>query len=242
MVCARYNCPMSSDCLRCSKPTTSRSRTCVPCQLICACGKPKAHRSKTCMACRIPVMAEENRRRAKSPEARQIAAAGSRAYWAAHRRKYEDLRAEHFNMKRPDGRHYALYWPNGAKRRKRIYRNRWVWERANGPIPEGHVIHHKNEDKSDDALDNLELKTDPDHKRDHRIGPAGWDSSQDRLCDTCGKKWTGYRRPKTVTGKRFCSRPCRDVWLSEYHRGHVYRPGQSRASSAPSVTPTSSTT
>ena len=45
-----------------------------------------------------------------------------------------------------------------------------VWERAHGPKPHGMQIHHKDENKANYALDNLELVTPSDHQRIHK----GW--------------------------------------------------------------------
>ena len=43
------------------------------------------------------------------------------------------------------------------------YVHRLVWESFNGPIPEGYEINHKDEDKSNNALENLELLTHSDN-------------------------------------------------------------------------------
>lgn len=39
----------------------------------------------------------------------------------------------------------------------RIRAHRWVWIKTHGIIPKGYHIHHKNEDKSDNRIENLEL-------------------------------------------------------------------------------------
>lgn len=42
---------------------------------------------------------------------------------------------------------------------KRIRRGRWVWERFNGPVPEGCVVYHIDGDKHNDDINNLEVIT-----------------------------------------------------------------------------------
>lgn len=37
------------------------------------------------------------------------------------------------------------------------YQHRAVWRKQNGEIPEGYIIHHKNGDKTDNRMENLEL-------------------------------------------------------------------------------------
>lgn len=43
-----------------------------------------------------------------------------------------------------------------------------VWETANGPLPPGLVIHHKDRDTLNDATDNLEAMTRKGHIAEHR--------------------------------------------------------------------------
>jgi len=51
---------------------------------------------------------------------------------------------------------------------------RTIWERANGPIPSGYVIHHKNGDRGDNHLDNLEMKPSGKHISEHKKHNPTW--------------------------------------------------------------------
>jgi len=51
----------------------------------------------------------------------------------------------------------------------RPYHN-YLWEQANGPIPKGSVIHHKDGDKAHNALENLECLTRGEHCKLHTKG------------------------------------------------------------------------
>lgn len=67
-------------------------------------------------------------------------------------------------------RGYVLvYEPDHPASRKRgwILEHRKVWHDANGPIPKDHIIHHKNEDKQDNRLENLECLTMAEHAMMH---------------------------------------------------------------------------
>lgn len=60
-----------------------------------------------------------------------------------------------------------------------------VWEKANGKIPDGHDVHHKDFNKQNNALENLELLTKKEHKRIH----SGWqtvDGKHLKPCKKCG--------------------------------------------------------
>lgn len=80
------------------------------------------------------------------------------------------------------GNHYALQLPVGAKTtnirgyvlvkvatepRSWEYEHRLVYEAANGPLPAGFLVHHINEDRADNRLENLEPMSLTEHQRLH---------------------------------------------------------------------------
>lgn len=72
--------------------------------------------------------------------------------------------------------------------------HRQIWQDVHGPIPHGFIVHHKDEDKTNNSVDNLELKEKGAHTRHHCLGkrPASallWKVN----CHACGEsveKWS----------------------------------------------------
>ena len=52
-------------------------------------------------------------------------------------------------------------------RKLQIRLHRYIWERANGLIPPGYEIHHKDFNKANNDLSNLELLTESEHHKLH---------------------------------------------------------------------------
>lgn len=61
-----------------------------------------------------------------------------------------------------------------------------VWENENGTIPEGMQIHHKDHDKANNDISNLQLVTPLEHKRIHQ-GCRLVDGEWEKPCKTCGE-------------------------------------------------------
>jgi hypothetical protein len=80
--------------------------------------------------------------------------------------------------------------------KKLALEHRLVWEKVNGPIPEGMVLHHIDENPLNNTIENLQLVT----RSEHRLIHAGYleiDGVMTRPCIRCKE-----RKPLTEFGKK----------------------------------------
>jgi hypothetical protein len=85
------------------------------------------------------------------------------------------------------------------------YLHRVVWAEANGVIPWRHQVHHKNKDRGDNRLENLECMHVTDHMRLHGREPKKKSNRSfgPAECTECGKAFE-KTRPTSLR----CSRAC----------------------------------
>lgn len=108
----------------------------------------------------------------------------------------------------------------------RHYIHRDIWEDNFGPIPEGYHVHHKDGDRLNNVIENLECVSIKEHSERHP-GFAEWTRRDDvrkshskmmrrildetpirtQTCEICGKEFT-YRQANGVPAK-VCSNQCR---------------------------------
>ena len=48
-----------------------------------------------------------------------------------------------------------------------VFKHRMIWEEHHGKIPQGFVVHHKNGNKHDNRIENLELLSCHEHMKLH---------------------------------------------------------------------------
>lgn len=93
------------------------------------------------------------------------------------------------------------YWSNVIGK----FLHRAVWEEANGPIPEGYVVHHVDHDKANNLLDNLTLMLWGEHSSYHGFGS---ESKVYIICRGCGVS-VERRQSEVRRGQdKFCTRAC----------------------------------
>lgn len=101
--------------------------------------------------------------------------------------------------------------------------HKYLYEQEYGHLPYGTHVHHKNGDKSDDRIENLEAKTASDHARDHQPSAL----MQTYVCPWCSQSFE--RDDRTVRHNQksnkkagpFCSRSCGASWGREKQLGRL---------------------
>jgi len=134
------------------------------------------------------------------------------------------------------------YWSNKTwfpndKRYFTYLAHRWVWENINGLIPIGMEIHHKDKDKSNNEIDNLEMVSRAEHQTIHakeqsqidqlnKVRPIAWLKSEEgrKAVSDKGKQVWKDRKPHIIICQhcgvqkefkrwaRFCCKSCCMKW------------------------------
>lgn len=88
--------------------------------------------------------------------------------------------------------------------------HRDIWQYYNGEIPKGYFIHHRNKNKVDNDISNLQLVTSSQHKRLHNLSAK----RKKYICEYCGKDFLS----SCFTPPRFYSSKCNSTWHKENER------------------------
>ena len=124
-----------------------------------------------------------------------------------------------------DGYRYFLFNRQGEPVR-RIAEQRLVWEQNYGPVPDGMVVHHKDENKLNNDIENLSLMAAGEHVRMHRREGLGYeirDGVEHKPCRDCNEilpLTDFYKKPsgKNSTSHHWCCKPCYNKRTTERRR------------------------
>jgi hypothetical protein len=152
-------------CSGCSRPIRrdAKAGLCIFCRAVCpTCKKEKDPRAVECDSC-----GKSRKAKVQWQAKRPTMLAGISKASITRRTRFEELTSDSFyRVKQEDGRLFAIYWDD-QERRRYLYRYRWVWILANGPISSGMEIHHINGDCTDDRLENLQMISNHEHRKLH---------------------------------------------------------------------------
>ena len=195
---------MVKHCENCGTRLGNRAKTnlCTDCRKICPeCGGEKDRRSNLCRSCRSSKQTKKQWQEQREKMVETTTKANRK-----RRRRYEDISEDTNWAVRQDGRHYTYYWENDEKHC--IYRSQWKWEQEHGEIPDGHHIHHLDDDPSNDSIENLACMPAGAHHQMH-----GAEMSSEKLhrrepieCQNCGQDF--ICKPRTHRADKYCSPEC----------------------------------
>jgi hypothetical protein len=97
------------------------------------------------------------------------------------------------------------YWVNGMP----IHAQRWVWINHHGAIPKGMDIHHKDGNKDNNDIENLEMLSRSDHLKKHWANPELRQKRRDFLNKQRAKVHAWLRSPE---GRRVQSEASKKAW------------------------------
>lgn len=74
-----------------------------------------------------------------------------------------------------------------ASKKGSVRRNKWVLWKAGVEIPKGSHVHHRDEDRGNDSLDNLEVLTKAEHYRQHATGHVVTEESRKKIAESLSR-------------------------------------------------------
>ena len=118
----------------------------------------------------------------------------------------------------------AEYWLTGNGYMKHHSEERFmhrdVWIEANGPIPRGFHIHHKNGIKTDNRLENLECRSPSDHMARHGLTlkqSNSWAKRVRKMAIRSFECWSCGKEAQSWHPLAFCCKECGQKYNNWLH-------------------------
>lgn len=136
-------------------------------------------------------------------------------------------------VQRFNGESFYLCGNYYQRKGRRLHRE--VWKHHNGAIPKGYHVHHKDEDRSNNSIDNLVLMKGHDHLSEHMSKPERIENSRKsiEIAREAANKWHGSEE-----GRAWHSERGKDNWKTrttqtyicsycgkEFQTKHIYGDG-----------------
>jgi hypothetical protein len=121
-----------------------------------------------------------------------------------------------------DSRGYVRLRKKGDGRKRNYLLHRVMWASVHGEIPEGMQIHHIDDNKANNAIENLQCVTDLEHRRIH----AGWFEVLGvwwKPCRRCEDNFPVEKFAKRTDANNSTSSYCRECRKAIASESHVKR-------------------
>ena len=108
-----------------------------------------------------------------------------------------------------------IYYRGYPAPRRWVFLHRYIWELANGPIPDEYEVHHVDGNPSNNVLENLAIVSHQEHIDLH------WKMLVGKTCEHCGQPFecSFLLRDR----QRFCSNACKSAWRRAQKLDHEER-------------------
>lgn len=126
---------------------------------------------------------------------------------------YDDI---YFYKERDRGYYLGNVNIPGRKRRYPIRLHVYIWQKHNGPVPKGYHVHHKDENKDNNDISNLELLKAYDHLQLHALKEERINFSKENINTTARPKAIEWHKSEAAkeTHKKIYEEHTRAVWMA----------------------------
>jgi hypothetical protein len=100
--------------------------------------------------------------------------------------------------------HRAYFWRHDKWKEAPVALHRQIWIDSNGPIPKGHIIHHKDGNTLNNLIENLESLSPKDHAILHMKERK---VEKNAICETCLTSFKYF----SIRKAKFCSYKCYSI-------------------------------